>query len=100
MIDLDKIDESLLIARGQYSTVRSEHEDAKKSLATMCGELSSCATRILKRLQPDNDAVPESVEELIASAKSSIDAIELCVSNITSLAQQRAKLRPIAWPRN
>jgi hypothetical protein len=99
MFDLTTIDDDTLMARGAYATIRGAHEDAKKSLQMLCGELSSTATKVLRRMQPDNDAVPDSVDELLAAGRASLDAIELCVHQIESLAQQRADIRQQAWGR-
>lgn len=99
MIDLDQIDPSLLANRGAYSTVRAAHEDEMKSLQILCGQLSSTAAQILRRVQKDDDSEPVSVESLIAGGRASIDLIEASVSRVESLAQQRAELRPLAWPK-
>lgn len=97
MIDLSAIDNDTLLARGAYSTVRAAHEDRKKEMQMLCGELSSIASKILRRMQPDNDAVPESVDDLIATGRARLDAIDLCVKSIESLAQQRAAIKQQAW---
>jgi hypothetical protein len=97
MIDLSTIQEDVLHARGAYSTVRAAHEDAKKSLQMLCGQLSSTAANILRRMQPDNDEVPESVESLIEGAKGLLILIEACAAEIESLAKQKAELKQKAW---
>lgn len=99
MIDLTKIDNETLMARGAYSTIRAAHEDEKKNLQMLCGSLSSTAAKVLRRMQPDNDEVPASVDELLAAGRAALDAIEISVATIESLAQQRAHLKPKAWPR-
>jgi hypothetical protein len=99
MIDLTTIDPVLLENRGSYATVRSAHENSKKSLQMLCGQLAATATQVLRRMQPDNDDVPASVDELMAAAKSTIALMEACVADIESLAEQRAALKPLAWPR-
>ena len=86
-----------MLARGRYSTIRAQHEDAKKSLQLMCGVLSSCASQVLRRMQPDNDDVPESVAEILSTARKTIDAMTECVSNLESLARQRMELKQEAW---
>lgn len=90
-------DAELMLARGRYATVRSMHEDAKKSLQMLCGQLSSAASQILRRMQPDNDDVPESVEALIAGARNTLVLMEACAAEIESLARQRAELKSAAW---
>lgn len=99
MIDLTQIDSGTLMARGAYSTVRAAHEDAKKNLQILCGKLSSIASQVLRRMQPDNDDVPESVDELFKSAKATLTAMDDCVKQIETLAQQRADLKQQAWGR-
>lgn len=99
MIDLSTIPEEVRRARGDYSTVRAAHEDAKKSLQMLCGQLSSAASQILRRMQPDNDDVPESVETLIAGARNTLVLMEACTAEIESLARQRADLKSAAWSR-
>lgn len=101
MIDLAAIDEDTLIARGQYSTVRSAHEDEKKRLSILAGQLSSAASQVLRYMQPDGDAAPEirGVQELLAYAHETLAKIEECVANIESLALQRAALKSAAWGR-
>lgn len=97
MIDLTTIDTVTLENRGAYSTVRAAHEDAKKSLQMLCGELAATATKVLRRMQPDNDDVPEKVDDLLTSARNTITMMEACVAQIESLAVQRAALKPLAW---
>lgn len=99
MIDLAQIDNDTLMARGAYSTVRAAHEDAKKRLQMLCGELSSISSQVLRRMQPDNDDVPQSVDELFAAAKKTLAAMDECVELIKSLAPQRASLKELAWGR-
>lgn len=97
MIDLSKIDESLLLARGSYATVRSSHEDSKKELSVLCGKLSAVASQVLRKMQPDNDEVPDSVEDLLSSGRATIDRMEATAKQIESLAKQRAELKKDAW---
>ena len=99
MIDLAKLDESLLIARGSYSSVRSEHEDQLKRLQILSGQLQSAASQVLKRMQPDGMQVPEPVDSLIAEARLVLKQMEDCSKEIISLAEQRKELYPRAWPK-
>lgn len=99
MIDLTEIDDQTLMARGAYSTIRAAHEDEKKNLQILCGALSSTATKVLRQMQPDNDDIPVSVNDLLTAARTSVDLIEASVLRITSLAQQRADIRQQAWGR-
>ncbi|MDB5937473.1 MAG: hypothetical protein JWQ01_4817 [Massilia sp.] len=96
-MNLDEIGDVVLLARGKYSTVRGAHEDAKKSLQMLCGQLSTAAVKVLRRMQPDNDDVPDSVDDLLSDARSTIVLMEKCVTEIESLAQQRSDLKAQAW---
>jgi hypothetical protein len=98
-MDLSTIPDSVLLARGKYSTIRAEHEDAKKQLQVHCGQLGSVAAQVLRAMQPDNDAEPESVADLLAAGHNTLNAMETIALQIQALATQRAELKPIAWPR-
>lgn len=97
MIDLDQVDKALLLARGKYSTVRALHEDQKKALSIESGKLQSIASQVLKRMQPDNDEVPESVSDLLLKGRAHIDEMERIVADIESLAALRNELKREAW---
>lgn len=99
MIDLTKIDPVLLENRGSYATVRSAHEDCKKTLQMLCGELASTATKVLRRMQPDNDDIPDGIADLFLNARNTLTMMENCAAEIESLAVQRAALKPLAWPK-
>lgn len=101
MIDLTAIDEQTIIARGQYATVRSAHEDAKKHLAVLCGQLSSAAGQVLRHMQPDNDGSPDmaAVNALLSAGRQLVDNIAASVAEIEGLAMQRAALKATAWGR-
>lgn len=98
-MDLTTIPDSVLLARGKYSTVRAEHEDAKKSLQILCGKLTSAGTQLLRTAQPDGDAQldAENIAIALQTARSTVDEIEACIAYIESLAMQRAALKPEAW---
>lgn len=98
MVDLSTIPESILIARGQYSTVRAQHEDEKKTLQVLCGQLSSCASQVLRRMQPEHEEDhPDGVGKLIAAGRATLTLMEECTQRIESLAKQRAELKTQAW---
>ena len=99
MLDLSTIPANVLLARGHYATVRSEHENAKKALQVLTGKLSSVSSRVLRQMQPDNDAEPESVEQLLADGRTTLDDIEGTCKMIADLSHQRAELKPLAWGR-
>jgi hypothetical protein len=99
MIDLTAIDQETIIARGQYATVRAEHENEKKHLSILCGQLSSASSQVLRYMQPGEDDSPDlnAVNEMLAAARKTLNEIEKCVSSIEKLAMQRAALRQPAW---
>jgi hypothetical protein len=101
MIDLTAIDSETIIARGQYATVRSAHEDEKKHLSILCGQLSSASSQVLRHMQPGDGAAPNlcAVSDMLAAARKTLAEIEKCVENIEQLAMQRAALKPTAWGR-
>ena len=90
-------DNPLMVLRGQYATVRSLHENRKSDLSKLCGHLAAIASQVLRRMQPDNDSVPESADALLVAGRETIEAMEVCVTDIESLAMQRAELKPLAW---
>jgi hypothetical protein len=95
MINLNDID--LMIARGRYSTIRAAHEDAKHALSKLCGQLGATAAQVLRRMQPDNDDVPESVADLMEGCRNTLTLMDACVAEIEELAKQRATLKGAAW---
>jgi hypothetical protein len=99
MIDLTTIDQDTIIARGQYATVRSAHEDEKKKLSILCGQFANVAPQILRHMQPDGDAMPDmrAVADLISFGRNLINKIDECVDEIQALAMQRAALKDSAW---
>jgi hypothetical protein len=101
MIDLTTIDQGTIIARGQYATIRSAHEDEKKRLSILCGQMAATSSQVLRYMQPDGDATPEigGVLDMISLARETITKIEACVANIEVLAIQRASLKDSAWGR-
>lgn len=99
MIDLTTIDKTVLLARGEYSTVRAAHEDEKKRLAILCGQFASVAPQVLRLMQPDGDSAPNMVEvnRLLVSARVTLAEIDFCVTVVDGLAAQRAALKQSAW---
>lgn len=101
MIDLTTIDNETIIARGQYATVRSAHEDEKKRLSILCGQLSSTSSQVLRYMQPSEDDVLDAtaVGEMLDAARGTLEGIQKCVATIEGLAMQRAALKQSAWGR-
>jgi hypothetical protein len=97
MLNLADIDAVVLLARGQYATVRAAHEDAKKDLQMLCGQLSSVASQVLRKMQPGEDEIPDSVASLIQAGRRTLDMMEETTSRIESLAKQRSELKKEAW---
>lgn len=97
MIDLSTLSPEVLHARGAYSTVRAAHEDEKKALQILCGQLQSVAAQVLRKMQPGEDEVPDSVETLITTGLRTLEMMESCSARIESLAKQRAELKQQAW---
>lgn len=97
-MNLDDIDPALITARGQYSTIRSAHEDQLKLLQVQTGQLSAFGSQILRTMQPA-DGEAGDISTLIFSARQIVDQIELTAAVINELAAQRAELRPLAWPK-
>lgn len=97
MLDLSAIPDEVRRARGDYSTVRAAHEDSKKDLSKLCGQLSALASQILRKMQPDDDDVPDSVASLIDSGRATLQMIEACTTRIEGLAAQRQELKAKAW---
>lgn len=93
----DLTDDALMLARGRFATVRGQHEDAKKRLSVLCGELSSISARILRLMQPDNDAAPEDHFPLLSNARDITFELDTVCLNILHLAKQRAELKIEAW---
>lgn len=97
MIDLSTISEEVRLARGDYSTVRAAHEDSKKDLQKLCGQLAALSAQILRKMQPDDDEMPDSVESLIESGRATLNMMEATTARIEGLAKQKAELRTKAW---
>lgn len=97
MIDLTTLPDEILHARGCYATVRSAHEDSKKEMSRLCSQLSAVSAQVLRKMQPENDGIPDSVESLIDSARATLNMMEKCAAQIESLAKQRAELKSKAW---
>lgn len=97
MIDLATLPDDLMIARGQYSTVRGMHEDELHRMQILCGQHASYGTQFLRRVQPSKGQLHESITPLIGDARDVLRQIEECAMRIEALAQQRAELRGKAW---
>lgn len=98
MIDLAKIPAVLLENRGAYSTVNSAYKDQLVNMQKLTGQLSSFASAILHRVQP-KEGEPQSVKELIESARETLDSMDACADSIASLHEQKTQIYVLAWPK-
>lgn len=96
MIDFDQLDPAVIIARGQYSTVRSAHEDALKELQLACSNFAGFTTGILRAAQSDKDQSFPGAEDF-DKGRALIDEIEKIVANIEELHKQKNSLKALAW---
>lgn len=98
-MNLDDIPAEVIYARGQYATIRGAHEDGKKKLSILCGEMSAISSQILRYMQPDNESTPEisAVMGLCERGRSVLEKIEDCAHEIDDLDSQRRALKPVAW---
>lgn len=97
MLDLSAITPEVLNARGAYSTVRAAHEDAKKALQMRCGELMALPAKILKCGQEDNAGSVDAAIEHLNAMLLLIDCMNGELTEMKSLAMQRAELKTAAW---
>ena len=99
MLNLADIDQAVLLARGKYSSVRAALEDSKKDLQMLCGKMTSVSSQVLRKMQPDYDAAPDSVADLMEIGRNTLQMMEATANQIESLARQKAELKPKAWPK-
>ena len=99
MIDLSTLDAALMLARGQYATVRAAHEDALKEMQILCGLHASYGSRMLKTSQPSMGSEITGFDVLHQSAIETLEKIKECEARVESLHAQREELRSIAWKR-
>lgn len=97
-MNLDDIPDDLLLARGRYSTVRAMHEDQLKYLQILTGQLAAAGSQILRTMQP-TDGEEADISALVAASHKTLEHIEITATAINELAEQRATLRPLAWPK-
>lgn len=90
--DLSAIDQSVIIARGQYATVRSAREDALKLLSRMCTDLQSLPSMVLRAVQEGHEAgaLLKAIDDLSARLKEQ-------TQTVLDLHSQKEALKPEAW---
>ena len=93
--DLTTIDESVIVARGQYATVRSAREDALKLLSRMCTDLQSIPSMVLRSVQDGQEvgALLKAIDDLSVRLKEQ-------TQTVLDLHNQKEALKPEAWGRS
>lgn len=101
MIDLTAISPELIVARGQYATVRAAHEDMKKAIVTRCGVIMTMTQRITQLSQPDNDKSidAQALDGCMFALDDAIKALDLQCDQLCELEAQRKTLKELAWPK-
>ena len=99
MIDLSTLDAALMLARGQYATVRAAHKDALEEMHVLCGQHTAFGAQMLKLSQPSIGFEITGFDVLHQSAIETLEKIKECEARVESLHAQREELRPIAWKR-
>lgn len=98
-MDIDQLPQSLLLARGRFSTVRAMHEDELKRLQMLCGQLSAVPSQVLRLLQQSDESNVADVSAILQDGRMLIDQLQECAKRVSQLAAQKAELRPTAWPK-
>ena len=93
MIDLSTIPDAVKIARGEYSIVRSAHEDSKKELQERCSEMMALIPQILKYGQGDEDKALD----LLAELRRGMWKVKPLLKRMQLLSAQKQELRLKAW---
>lgn len=91
-IDLSSIDQKLLLARGQYATVRAAREDALKVLQQLCSQLQALPHGILKTVQDG-----ETVDAQLSAIDALSEKLKEQVATVLDLTAQKDALKPEAW---
>lgn len=92
MIDFADISPDLIVARGQYATVRSALDDSLKSMQSLCGAVAARSAEILRVVQDGEDTAP-----LFEDARKKLSAMESLSKEIIALRAQKEELKPFAW---
>lgn len=99
-MDLSSIPQEILIARGEYATVRGAHEDEKKRLSILCGQLTAIASQVLRAMQGDEVISPDASQQLdtlFLDGGKALRAMEKCAEDLKDLAYQRSIIKQKAW---
>lgn len=97
MYDLSQLSDEVKIARGEYSTVRSVHEDSKKELQERCGELMSLIPKILNHGQANDEMFIDMADEFLREMRRGSWKVKKTLKRMRSLAKQRKELKEKAW---
>lgn len=89
-----------LLAKGRYAVIRAAHEDAKRRLVMLLGEAMQQLALVAKLAQESDEAALQQAGKIVArlSGERMVDALGL-VQDILVLAERRAELKAIAWPK-
>jgi len=94
MIDFNEIPQAQVLARGQYSMVRSKREDALKALRTLCEGQNGATAAILRDIQEGQE-----VERHFAFLRDGLIHLAETVAEVEELTQQIELFRPVAFPK-
>jgi uncharacterized coiled-coil DUF342 family protein len=86
-----------LLARGMYSTVRQDHENLKKQLSGLCGELMRLAPKINKCGQGNEESDLAEAFSKVEEVRDLADSVESKIEDMRVLLIQRADLKQKAW---
>lgn len=93
MIDFNEIPGEQVIARGQYSMVRSLRDEWLKKLQSMCEQHNAAATSVLRDIQGQ-----ASCERHFSFMHDNLARMAETVTEIEELTRQLALIRPLAFP--
>lgn len=99
-MDLSSIPQEVLIARGEYATIRGAHEDEKKRLSVLCGQLSAISSQVLRAAQSDEAISAElshQLDTLFLDGQKALNAMAECIEDLKELSHQRVELKQKAW---
>jgi signal transduction histidine kinase len=94
MIDFNEIPQAQILARGQYSIVRSKREDALKELRTLCEGQNSATAAILRDIQDGHE-----VTRHFAFLRQGLGSMTELIAELEDLTEQLNLIRPEAFPK-
>lgn len=87
--------DDVLIARGKYSTLRSERETQLKRAQAIYASIVSAAHAALRDCEqtpPENEAHVQMIEKCLGNMKDTR-------TKLLDLGKQLVELKPLAWPK-